>query len=480
MKKIVVIFTLIFSLIVNSFISYSIDFNGDLWKSYNGEYLGEAGFVIDANSNIVLFEKNADKRMYPASLTKIMTALVVLDNISSVEETLVFSYNSVTFNLDKTSTTIGASAGDKLSIKDCLYSILLPSANDAANALAEYVAGSINDFVLLMNEKALNLGMTNTHFENPTGLHHDNQYSTARDLGIMMNYAMKNELFAQISSSVSYRHAPIRRYKNPNNSNNVLLNTNSMLAKGSGYYYRGIIAGKTGYTSQSGYNLIECAERDNLKIIFVDLNCKKMNDRFVDAKNVFNFYFENYKSYLVKDNDYRFNNANEYNMLIDDIALVEVLQITVEDNASITVPKSIEFDQLDSIVSFEESNKNKTNAIGTITYKLYNDVVGVCDIVGTNPYEEDNIFTSYLNIGQANANKNEGVDLNENNPVNSDTPIYIDHNGKIRISKPVTLVINVVLIMIFTYILFAYIKSLFINNRSKFWIKYVKKRKKAR
>ena len=444
--------------------------NDELWVEYSSEYLGQTGFVVEANSGVVLYENNPDKRMYPASLTKIMTALVVFDKVKNLDDTLVFSYNSVTTGLDKNTTTIGASAGDKLSIKDCLYAILLPSANDAANALAEYVAGNISDFVLLMNEKAGKLGMTNTNFVNPTGLHDENQYTTARDLSIMMTYAMKNETFSQISSSLSYRHAPIRRYKNPENSNNVMLNTNSMLASGSGYYYRGVLAGKTGYTNEAGYNLIECVERNNLRLIFVDLGCKKINDRFIDAKNVFNFYFENYKSLLIKDYDERFKNANEYNLAIDDVVLVKVLQISVEDRASVTLPKSIEFEELKSDISYVVSDISNKSAIGTITYTLDGKQVGVCSMIGADIFEEDRIYTSYLNLSRVEDSNSAKFNSEKEVYVNSDRPVFIDKDGVLRISKPILIMLYITIGLVLIYLLYRFISSsdfTGVNNRLK-------------
>ena len=188
---------------------------------YSEPLLSKAGIVMDANSSIILYDYNANTKLYPASLTKLMTAIIVLEHANGNYEDMVnFSYISVTQDIDKTSTTIGATAGDQLSVKDCLYSLLLASANDVANALAEYVAGSIKDFVLLMNERAESLGCNNTHFVNPSGLHDDNQYTTASDMAKILQYAMSFPMFMQVSSSVSYRHAPIRRFKHPENSNN--------------------------------------------------------------------------------------------------------------------------------------------------------------------------------------------------------------------------------------------------------------------
>lgn len=480
--KKIIYFVLTIILIINNLVVFNTFAaeNDDLWVRYNGDYLGQSGFVVEANSGVVLYENNPDTKMYPASLTKIMTALVVFDKVSNLEENLVFSYNAVTNGLDKKTTTIGASSGDRLSIKDCLYAILLPSANDAANALAEHVAGNIRDFVSLMNEKAEKLGMTNSHFKNPTGLHDDEQYTTARDLSIMMSYAMKNTTFAQMSSSLSYRHAPIRRYKDPENSNNVMLNTNSMLATGSGFYYRGVIAGKTGFTNEAGYNLIECVERNNMRLIFVDLGCKKINDRFIDARNIFNYYFENYQALLIKDYDYRFSNENDYNMTIDDVVLVKSLQLTVDNNASVTLPKSIDFSALKSDIAYVVTDLNNKSAIGTITYTLDDKQVGSCSLIGADVYEEDRIYTSYLNLSRVEDSAKVKSDSVNEIYVNSDRPIYFDENGKIRFSKPVLIMLIIILSLIVIYFIYRFFNSnvfMTFNNKMKMNIHTRRKKK---
>ena len=200
--KYIIIFLLLHALVVINILPTMADAKNG-WPYYDGEITSKAGIIIDADSSKILFSYNQDERLYPASLTKIMTAIVVLDYVKGNYDTLVnFSYTAVTRDIDRNSVTIGASAGDQLSIKDCLYCLLLPSANDAANALAEYVAGSINDFALLMNEKAEMLGLKNTHFVNPSGLHDDEQYTTAYDMAKMLQYAMKYPIFYEISSSI--------------------------------------------------------------------------------------------------------------------------------------------------------------------------------------------------------------------------------------------------------------------------------------
>ena len=462
-KSFLIFLTII--LLIDTNICYANNENG-LWVKYQGELNARSAFVIDANSNVILYEKKADIKMYPASLTKVMTAVVVFDNVNNIDSLLTFSYNAVTNNLENNATTMGASAGDTLTVKDCLYAILLPSANDAANALAEYVAGSIKDFVTLMNEKAKELGMENTNFVNPTGLHHENQYTTARDLGKLMKYAMKNEIFSQISSTNSYRHAPIRRYKNPNNSNNVMLNTNSMVVRGSKYYYKGTVAGKTGYTSEAGYNLISCVERDQMLLIFVDLGCKKINDRFEDAKNVLDFYFNNYKSLKIKEVDSRFK-TSFYDLSIKNIILVKVLHIVVNNKDSITLPKSKNFSDLTSKITYRVEDIDDPFSIGNISYFLNNKLVGSTSLQGKDESDTEEILTAYLNLSSSVDSANDVVSNQKTNYINSDIPIYRDSAGNLTLSKPMFVFISIIIGIIILILLFKLFTSRYFKNVNK-------------
>lgn len=440
------------------------------WVNYDGELLGESCYLIEVNSGVKLFEYNKDKRMFPASLVKIMTALVVLDNVDNLDEKVTFSYNSVTYNIDKDSTTIGASAGDVLTVKDCIYSILVSSANDAANALAEHVAGNIKDFVLLMNMKAKSLSMNDTNFVNPTGLHDDNQYTTAHDLAILTAAAMKKEIFRQAGSSRSYKHAPIRRYKDPNNSNNTILNTNGMLA--GTYRYRGTIAGKTGYTKESGYNLVSCTERDGMLLAFVVLGCKKINDRYIDAKNVLDFYYTNYHSFSIRDNDKRFNRDN-YNFTINDIVLVETINITVDENVTVTIPKDVNFEDLESVISYIVEYVDDPYSIGTVSYYLDGKLVGKCSLEGKN-IDNEKILVAYINLSQNVERVEDGVEQNSSY-INVDLPIYRDDSGNIKLSKPMLVIVRILLFLMSLTILVIFFNSKYFDNLRKIlynkWVK---------
>ena len=224
--------------------------------------------VVDADTGAVLFSKNQDQAAYPASITKVMTALVVLENCK-LDEEVTFSHDAV-YNVDKGSSNAQIEAGDVLTVEDCLYALLLKSANESANALAEHVAGSREAFAELMNQKAAELGCTNTHFTNPSGLFDANHYTTARDMTRIGIAAMNNAEFLKIESSTSHRLAPGQRVP----EGNVVYMEHKMLLPNSRYYDSRVIAGKTGYTLDAGNTLITMAEQDGRRLVAVVMQDK--------------------------------------------------------------------------------------------------------------------------------------------------------------------------------------------------------------
>lgn len=436
--------------------------NATSWPYYSEKVDAKAAFVMDANSSKVLYSLNPDAKLYPASLAKIMTAIVVLDNANGNYDDLVtFSYNAVTRDIDRHSVTIGASAGDQLSIKDCLYSLLLPSANDAANALAEHVAGSINDFALLMNERAKNLGLKDTHFVNPSGLHDDNQYTTAHDMAIILQCALSYPIFAQISSSVSYRHAPIRKYKNPENSNNQVLNTTSILVPGSGYYYNGITAGKTGHTNDAGYNLAASARKHDMNLICVVLGCEKDRTRYQEAKSLFDFYFNNYQSLSIKQTDPRFSESIS-TISINDVNLIDSLNITCDEFYHITFPNDSDLNKVTSKISYQVDDIYNKYAIGYIEYFLENEFIGKCTLEGRNLEAADSIYTNHLNLSSQlndDDNQNEISNNTNSNKVTSNALIYKNTNGNIVVSQTLitVVIVIIVLLLIIAFVLLIYV-----------------------
>ena len=251
----------------------------------------ESAVVVDADSGAVLFGKNEEWKEYPASITKVMTALVVLDHCS-MDDKVTFSHDAV-YNVDKGSSNAQIEEGDVLSVEDCLHALLLKSANEAANALAEHVAGSRAAFAELMNEEARRLGCRNTHFSNPSGLYADDHYTTALDMARIGTAAMNNPAFLEIESHLSWKMQPTIRVpegKTVYMEHKMLLNTK--------YYDERVIAGKTGYTIVCGNTLVTMAESGGQRLVAVVLKDKNPA-HYVDTRALLDYGFSMYERQLL-------------------------------------------------------------------------------------------------------------------------------------------------------------------------------------
>lgn len=238
-----------------------------------------SAILIEADSGTVIYEKNADAQRAMASTTKIMTAILTIEAGNLDREFIADSYA-----IRVEGTSMGLQEGDRVSRRDLLYGILLPSGNDAANAAAVDVGGSIGGFVELMNAKAEELGLTSTHFVTPSGLDADGHYTTARDLATLTAYAMKNDIFRSIvccsSAQVEYGNPPYMR---------TLYNSNKMLTR-----YEGAIGVKTGFTDNARRCLVSAAERDGVTLIAVTLNA---GDDWNDHTKMLDYGFSQVYSY---------------------------------------------------------------------------------------------------------------------------------------------------------------------------------------
>lgn len=224
----------------------------------------KAAMLVDLNTGRVVYEQNADERIYPASLTKIMTCLIALENgnLSSI----VTVSESALANLDPNSSTAGLQVGEQMTLENMLYCMMIPSGNEACNAVAEHIAGSTADFVRMMNERAYELGCENTHFSNPHGLHDEDHYTTARDLVKITQAALKSENFKQIVNTAEYE-LPATNLSEPRK----LKTTNQLIYKNSNnpFYYSRAMGIKTGYTSAAGRCVISCAKDDGMYFLAV-------------------------------------------------------------------------------------------------------------------------------------------------------------------------------------------------------------------
>ena len=233
--------------------------------------------LMEAESGKVLYSKNGSKRMPMASTTKVMTAILALESGISLNSLIKVPKGAVGVE----GSSVYLREGESVTFELLLYALMLSSANDAAVAIALTVSHSVEDFVVLMNAKARDLGLVDTHFTNPHGLYDENHYTTAENLAKLMAYAMKNQDFAKITSCKS------KTFAREGGTSFVLSNHNRLLKT-----YDGVIGGKTGFTKKSGRCLVTCAERDGLRLIAVTLNAP--ND-WNDHTKLYDFGFASYE-----------------------------------------------------------------------------------------------------------------------------------------------------------------------------------------
>lgn len=260
---------------------------------YNSAYAKEIGISAEcavlmcADSGEILYEKNADKQSAIASITKIMTAVIALEYAAANDKNVTF-----TDEMTAEGSSMYLKKGEILRLSELVKGMMAVSGNDAANAAAVSVAGSKESFAVLMNEKAKQLGMNNSHFVTPSGLDDDKHYSTARDMAVLCCYAMENEQFRNIVSQKSIKV----NYVFPEEKTQLCVNHNKLLSS-----YEGCIGIKTGYTKKAGRTLTSCAERNGIRLIAVTLNDR--ND-WADHKTLLDYGFSMYETRrLVSKND---------------------------------------------------------------------------------------------------------------------------------------------------------------------------------
>lgn len=285
-KILIVLFMLIF--VLNISISYGISDVPDISAG--------AAILIDSSSEKIIYSKNESEKMYPASTTKILTAILTIENCN-LDDVVTVPYEAIS-SIPSGYSVAALQVGEQLTVEQLLQVMLIHSANDAANVLAYHVSGSIDAFANLMNQKVEELGLTNTHFTNPSGMHNENHYTTAYDLAIIMKYCMKNTTFRKLSSLKYCTIPATNKYDQRvyNTTNELLIYDNRDVQ--SNYYYKYAIAGKTGYTTEAKNCLVSVSNKDDLELICVVLSAglypNNLSAKFVDTKTIFNYGYNNY------------------------------------------------------------------------------------------------------------------------------------------------------------------------------------------
>ena len=244
--------------------------------------------IYNLNDNSILYEKNSDERVSIASLTKIMTAIVAIENIDDINKEVTLTNNDFKGLYEANASLAGFNIGEEVTYKDLLYGLMLPSGAEAAQALCNNISGSVDEYVNLMNNKAKELGLNNTHFKNPTGLDDEEHYSTVKDVSKLFKYALNNEIFKEIISTDKYT-----------TSNNRITLTSTIYKSLNKYNLNMdyLIGGKTGTTKDAGLCLASIAEYNNIKYLQVTVKAPFSRENpynYLDQKQIYEYYFNNY------------------------------------------------------------------------------------------------------------------------------------------------------------------------------------------
>lgn len=345
------------------------------------ETLSPGVILMEESTGTILYEKNSDEAHYPASITKIMTTLLALEN-GNLSDMVTFSDDAIN---NTEGSGIARDYGEQMTLEQCLYGVMLESANECAYAVAEHVGGTVENFVDMMNAKAKELGCTNTHFANPHGLQDENHYTTAHDMALIAQAAYQNETFRIIIGTKMYTIPPTNKHA----EETVLRNHHDMLCTyhnaNRKYLYPYCVGGKTGYTATANSTLVTYAEKDGMTLICVVMNTQSPN-QFIDTVNLFDYAFDNFQVLNVAENDTDYSAETAVdNGNLDNIAPF----VELDKDAVIVLPKTAEFSDTSSSVEYNDSDPD---IAGSITYTYAGRNVGKADIKTTGVVVEGYAF----------------------------------------------------------------------------------------
>jgi D-alanyl-D-alanine carboxypeptidase (penicillin-binding protein 5/6) len=299
----------------------------------------ESAILLEVSTGKILYEKNADSKLAPASMTKIMSMLLIMEAVDdgkiSMDDEVIISENAASMG----GSQIFLQAGEKYKVEELLKGIAVASGNDAVVAMAEKVGGSVDGFVEMMNKRAEELGLTNTHFDNPHGLDSETHYTTARDMSVMARELLKHEKILEFTSIYE-------DYLKKNDGSSIwLVNTNRLVR-----FYEGVDGLKTGYTTNAGYCITTTALRNNLRLLSVVMNAPSSDLRSKDTTNMLNYGFNNYKLDILLDK------TNDLGNLSIIKGKKETTKIYLKDNVTILSKINDEKGTYDYNIVIEKEN----------------------------------------------------------------------------------------------------------------------------
>lgn len=345
----------------------------------------ESAILMDANTKTILYEKNAYEKQYPASITKLMTALLAIENLSP-DELITFSTDAV-YSIEPGSNHISMDVGEEITVDQALHGLLLMSANEVANGLAEAVSGSISAFADLMTERAQELGALNTHFVNPNGLHDENHYTTAYDMALIGSYLCYNDYFLQIMKDTTFQIPPT----NKSSEINYIAQQHPMInpVKNPNLYREDVIGGKTGYTDQARQTLVTVARRGDTTLVAVVLKAER-STVYSDTNALLDYGFSTYKPTTLHTTDEIIKTLPLYNVKSGQAYQAAHVGISLVKDATILMSANMSKEEIVPVFNLPES-LDITAQVG--------DVVGQVDFVlgGKSLYKSD-LIISQINM----------------------------------------------------------------------------------
>lgn len=336
----------------------------------------ESAILMDATTGKILYEKNSRTKQYPASITKLMTILLALEH-GSLEDEITFSHDAV-FSIEPGSAHIAIQEGEILTLEQVLYGIMLRSANECANAAAEYVDGSMEKFAEHMTARAKELGCENTNFVNANGLFDENHYTTAYDMALIAQELLKNETYRSMMSNTYYLIPPTNKQpeERPLHGQHQMLNENSL------YYYEPAEGGKTGYTVEAQNTLVTYAKQGDTELIAVVLKCNGAQ-HYVDTKTLFEYGFANYqtvKAFSAADLTQNVAITETYK---DKTTTLDTITVVPASDVYVTIPKNATIENITKAVDCPESASVPVavgDKLGTVVLSLNGEALATVDL----------------------------------------------------------------------------------------------------
>ena len=350
-------------------VSSPLDANWPNGPSVNSE----TAILIEAETGTILYEKSAHQKMYPASITKILTTLIATE-MCDLDEDVTFSAEMLS-TIPYDSSRIWVDAGEYMSMEDCLAAILIVSANDVAAGVAEHIAGDLDSFADIMNKRAEELGCLNSHFVNAHGYHNPDHYTTAYDMAQIGRAFFDNDLLCSFARERSFKVEPTAGQPDAiwEFNKNQLLETRT-------YEYEYLVGSKTGYTSDAGQTLVSCAQKDGMKLICVVMNAKSP-DQYKDTVTLFDFGFSNFTTANIYDNDKTYVSADSsYGMDVIDVLGDSAPLFNMDRNSIVVLPKTAEFSTITSYITMATEEEN---GMATAHYQYGSHNIGSAQIYVT-------------------------------------------------------------------------------------------------